>query len=359
MRRPVRHMSAIALALAAIAASIAVSIASATTPATAQENPAIAEVRAAGKHQLDCYGAGEDAACIAMIGAYERAMSHPQATENIRHEVLRHYLHAHAVYGASLRKAKRLPDAQRVLSSGYRAMEQHFAGGAHFHTVVENQRLQLETALILDVTGRRQESDTVIGNARAALDQLYAVRDRAQGRDHAIKLLHLGLREGRVFELGLARHFAERMRDESEDAIRSDLLRRSTEAYARAELWLEREARTGAGSGWSVSQAEIRYELGMVQWDADRPNEASRAFAQATAAACTVDEARDRERLASEIANALPGPKSANLCEKAAYAWRLTNGDAKQAIGAAVDRLYEQMRKDLQAPIPPDLPALP
>lgn len=359
MRRPVRLVSAVALALAAIVPSIAPSIALASGPATAQENPAIAEVRAAGKHQPGCYGAGEDAACIAMIGAFERAMSHPQATDGLRHAILRHYLHTHAVYGAKLRKAKRLPDAQRILSSGYRAMEQHLAGGAHFHTVVENQRLQLETALTLDDAGRRQESDTVIGNARAVLDQLYAARDQAQSRDHAIKLLHLGLREGRVFELGLARHFAERMRDESEDGIRSDLLRRSAEAYARAELWLEREARAGAGSGWSVSQAEIRYELGMVQWDADRPDEASRAFAQATAAACTVDEARDRERLASEIAKALPGPKSANLCAKAANAWRLTNGDAEQAIGAAVDRLYEQMRKDLQAPIPPDLPALP
>lgn len=327
--------------------------------AGAQDNAALDEARSAGKYMADCYGAGEDAACNAMLSAYQRAMMHPQADDGLRHAVLVHLLHTAAVYGERLRDAKRLLESANILSAGYQAMLQHLDGGKHFHTLIDNQRLQLQAALTMDAMGRTADRDGIVSRARGAVESLYGARAQAAGRDHAVKLLHDGLREGEWFEMELARHHAAKARDASDDAARDASLALALEAYGRADTWVRRQAEVGAGQDWAGSQAQISYERGMALWIADREEEASRAFGQSVASSCTVDDPKDRQRLARELANRLPGRGFPLMCERSAHVWQMTNGDFAKALDAALVPLYDQMLKELAEPIPPDLPTFP
>ena len=325
----------------------------------AQDNAALDEARGAGKYMADCYGAGDDAACNGMLSAYQRAMTHPQADDGLRHAVLVHLLHTASVYGERLRDAGRLPESANILSAGYQTMLQHLDGGKHFHTLIDNQRLQLQAALTMDAMGRTADRDGIIARARGAVESLYGARAQAAGRDHAIKLLHDGLGEGEVFEMELARHYAAKARDASDDAARDASLALSLEAYARADTWVRRQAETGAGEDWAASQAQISYERGMALWNADREEEASRSFAQSVASSCTIDDPKDRERLAKELANRLPGRGFKLMCQRSADVWQLTNGDFSKALDEALVPIYDQMLKELEEPMPPSLPTFP
>ena len=309
------------------------------------------ELKAASAQQFDCYGGGEDAACRAMLAAYERAMAAPDANPGLAHAIFKLYAHTYGVYGAHLRKAGRVQDSLVVLTEGHQKLVAHVDGGRHFHAWFDHQRLLAETAITLLELGRNEEAQSVLQTARSAVQRAYDSRAQAAASEHATKVLHGAYREARDFETQMARYYSDRTRDQEDALAQSLLLEKAQEAFGRAEAWLAVEAEAGVAAlqGWAALQSELNYERGMLLLDLDKEAEAERAFARAYAAGCEVGDAGERARLGDAANGILPGKRWPLNCEKVSYAWSLVNGDLDEAIEAAVDRMFEEQMRALEA----------
>ncbi len=312
------------------------------------------ELKAASAQMFDCYGGGEDAACRAMLAAYERAMAAPDAQPGPAHAIFKLYAHTYGVYGARLRKAGRDRDSLAVLNEGHQKLVAHVDGGRHFHAWFDHQRLLVEKAMTLLELGQDAEAQAVIDTARSAVQRAYDNRAQAAASPHATRVLHTAYANAREFETELARYYAERTRAQDDALAQSMLLDKAQDAYRRAEGWLAVQAEAGASSsaspGWALDQASLNYERGLLLLALEREAEAERAFARAVAAGCDVDDAQ-RARLGDAASGILPGPRQLPTCLQVSDAWALTNGDFSAAVEAAVDRLYEAHLRDLDEPV--------
>jgi hypothetical protein len=323
---------------------------------TTVSRPALAagyadELKAASASMFDCYGGGEDAACRAMLAAYERAMAAPDAAGGPAHAIFRLYTHTYGVYGGQLRKRGRARDALAVLDEGYGKVVGHANSGGHFHAWFDNQRLLAESAMVRLDLGQAADAEAKLEAARSAVRRAYDNRARAAASAHATKVLHTAYREARDFETTMARYYAERARREEGSAKQAPWVDKAQDAYARAEGWLAAEAEAGAGADWGSTQAQLNYERGLLLMQLDRMPEAERAMARAYAAGCGARDEAERARLAEAAQGILPGVREEPVCIQMADGWALTNGDFSAAVKKAVDRAYEAMVRDLKEPV--------
>ncbi len=308
------------------------------------------ELKLASAQMAGCYGGGEDAACRAMLAAYERAMAAPDAAGGPAHAIFRLYTHTYAVYGARLRERGRGREALAVLDEGHGKLVVHVDGGRHFHAWFDNQRLLAESAMVRLDLGQDAAAEAMVESARSAVQRAHENRTRAAANPHATQVLHRAYYEARDFETTMARYYAKRARDQKDRSRQSPWIDKAQDAYARAEAWLAVEAAAGAGDDWGVDQAELNYERGQLLIRLDRLPEAERAMARAYAAACEVSDDAVRARLGTAAQGILPGKRNMPTCVMASDGWSFTKGDFDAALKKKVDQAYGAMLRDLETP---------
>lgn len=323
---------------------------------SAVSRPALAagyadELTLASARMLGCYGGGEDAACRAMLAAYERAMAAPDAAGAPAHAIFRLYTHTYAVYGGQLRKRGRARDALAVLDEGHGKLVAHVDGGRHFHAWFDNQRLLAESAMVRLDLGQDADAQAMLEAARSAVRRAHDNRAQAAASAHATKVLHKAYYEARDFETTMARYYAQRAQNQTDKSRQSAWIEKAQDAYARAEAWLAAEAAAGAGTDWGSTQAELNYERGQFLMRLDRMPEAERAMARAYAAGCEIRHDAERARLGDAAQGILPGLRDMPTCVKVSDGWSFTNGDFDAALKKAVDQAYGAMLRDLEKPV--------
>lgn len=311
--------------------------------ASAQEAEYVREYRAAGEHTLGCFGSEQEIACQEMIAAYDRAMNAPDATASVRHRVFKDYIHAHAVYGGNVREQRGAAAALEILAPAYAAMLEHFAGGQHFHTLIDNLRLQQEMALALAEVGRYAEADEVFATARGAADKIYGDRARIAGDQYVTDLLHQAYIGSESLETEVATFFRGRGLDASRGAAAEADLDRAIHAYRRAELWLRRKVDAGIRGPMDAREdlrlAELKLELGVVLLNRERNQEAEEAFLAAAAFSCPALDPQRAARLNVPPAQLGDAMFFEPVCERATLGWSVASGEADRIIAGAVDRL--------------------
>lgn len=331
-----RHLRAIALILfAAVVAS-------------AQEKPEpqyVKEYKAAGEHTFKCFGAKEEAACMAMIAAYERAMNAPDATEAVRHRIFKDHIHAITVHGSNLREKKGAGAALAVLEPAYAAVMRHFDGGKHFHALIDNLRLQQETALALAALGRHAEAERVLSTARRAADYIYDARESFKGDENKTKLLHMAYLGSEMLETEMADFYRRRSFDESKSAEADANRDRAIAAYRRAESWLRRKTDAGIRSMMDVRSdirlAEIKLELGALLLEKKMTKEATEEFLTAFSISGALLDPKEAARFGVRPAEGLEVLLLKPVKERALLGWMSATGKLDEMISEYVDRMIE------------------
>lgn len=251
------------------------------------------EMLSASDFTLGCFGKRVDEQCRKRIDAYQRALAAPDIDAAGRHLVLKHALHTQAVWGANARERGDTQLALTVLQPAYAEMIRHFDGGKHFHTVVENLKLQAEVYLTLNALGRTAEAQTVLANARGAADAIYRDRAKAAGKPHAEELLHLAIIGAERLETDLAKAASEKVKRSGDTAAPAELtplLDNEIEAWRRAATWIERSTELGLKGAMDLSprlrMSDAQWALGNALMKKNDRKGAEQAYTQAALYSC-------------------------------------------------------------------------
>ncbi|GGA87691.1 hypothetical protein GCM10011521_27620 [Arenimonas soli] len=303
------------------------------------------ELKAAQDHRFGCFGQGRDDACAAMVAGYERAMNAPDATDAVRHALFGRRLQVVAVRGSKLREAGDVEAALRVLEPGYAAMVGHYEGGKHFHTVIENLRLQQEMVLALASAGRTAEAEGLLSAARSAADSVYAQRAQAVGNKSATELVYQAFVGSETLEAAIGEFFRDQSR--AADAGGQAGARRALAlaAYQRAEQWLRRKVEAGVRGGMDIRGdlrlSEFQLEQASLHLDGGAKKEAEDNFLSASAVCLYLND----DDVANFNLSPLQGAEvniASSYCQRARLGWGLATGEAQKEIGEAVDKMVEQ-----------------
>jgi|GEM_PF-3709027 hypothetical protein len=314
------------------------------------------------KYTYNCFGAGKDESCAAMVKGYRDAMAAPDASDQLRHDMQSFLLHAIAIRGAKLRESGKLEEALQVLEGGYGEMLQHFDGGKHFHAVIENQKLQQETGMVLLQLGRTEEADNVIRQARGAVDRLWNNRKSLTSKG-AQEMLQKGMLAGESFETDLGKLYRDNFKQARGNKqvipklTKADLAPRVVDTYRRAEQWLLRKDEAGIAGMMDVDSgiryAEIKFEIGDALLEQKKNKEATEEFLQAAAAACNLVNkgdaagAKGRDQINADL--------SRSTCDRASLGWSLASGEFQKNFDKAFDTWYQAELKRMTAAPDPTL----
>lgn len=343
-----------ALVAFVLSSAVAVSAQEKTEPQYAKE------YKAAGNHTYECFGAKEEAACLAMIAAYERAMNAPDATEAVRHHIFKYHIHAITIHGSNVREKKGAGAALAILEPAYAAVMRHFDGGKHFHALIDNLRLQQETALALAALNRHAEADNVLATARRAADQLHKARESIKGDENKTKLLHAAYLGSEMLETEIADFYRQRSLDKSHSAEADANRDRAIAAYRRAEDWLRRKTDEGIRGMMDVRSdirlAEMKVEMGALLLNKKMMKEASEEFLTAYSISDTLLDPNEAARFGVRPAQ---GPEVLLLKpvrERAILGWMSATGQLDKMISDYVDRMIElnlqMLREGSKTPAP-------
>ena len=318
-----------------------------------QDTEAFRIFQATGKqYTFSCFGEGKDEACAGMVQGYRDAMAAPDATDQIRHDMQSYLLHAISVRGGKLREKGQLDDALKVLQPGYGEMIAHYDGGKHFHALIDAQNLQQELGMTLLQAGRTADGDTVIRNARAAIDQLWSRRDKMTSKAGEA-LVKKGMLAGESFETELGKLYRDNFKQARGNKqvipklTKADLAPRVIDTYRRAEQWLLRKDEAGIGSLMDVNAniryAEIKFEIGDALYEQKRNKEATEEYLAAASAACGMVE-KGKEAGAKGL-DKMNADLSKRTCERASAGWSLASGEFSKAFDKAFDAWYDDQLK--------------
>lgn len=315
------------------------------------------------KYTFDCFGAGKDEACAGMVQGYRDAMAAPDASGQIRHDMQSYLLHAISVRGGKLREKGQLNDALKVLEGGYREMMEHYDGGKHFHALIDAQNLQQELGMTLLQLGRMQDGDSVIGNARGAVDRIWGQREKLTSKP-AKDLLHKALVAGENFETELGVLYRDNFRQKRgnkqviPNMTKADLAPRVVDTYRRAEQWLLRKDEAGVKSLMDVNAniryAEVKFEIGDALYEQKKNKEATEEYLAAASASCGLVEKGDAK--GAQGMDKLNADLARTTCDRASAGWSLASGEFSKAFDKAFDAWYaDQLKmldegKDLKLP---------
>jgi len=329
-------------------------LAFASTPANAQNAAWDIATEAVKAYDTDCrYFSSTDDACRSLFSAFDRALAHPEADSALEHSVLTAYLGARAAFGERLREEGRLDDAARELMIGFQMMMRHFDGGRHFHAIVENQDLQLQTALTMDALGKVAERDQIIANLRKAVDSFDKSRAdvKSAGGTALLKTAYAGAFD---FEEALAKRFEESTtdatiddtlgEDEQRDVVVQERLRKTLEAYSRAEFWLRRRAEEDKDRAWSPTQASLSRAQAALCVKLCPDPEVRKFTAQWLAASCRAIPSDNGDLFEPALASLLPGPADPESCETAKVTWAVLNGALDAALDEFIDGQIRTMK---------------
>lgn len=315
------------------------------------------------KFTFSCFGEGKDEACAGMVQGYRDAMAAPDATDQIRHDMQSYLLHAISVRGGKMREKGQLDDALKVLEGGYREMMEHYDGGKHFHALIDAQNLQQELGMTLLQLGRTQDADSVIRNARGAVDRMWDQRERLTSKP-AKDLLNKAMLAGERFETDLGVLYRDNFKQARNNKqviprmTKADLAPRVVDTYRRAEQWLLRKDEAGIAGMMDVNAniryAEIKFEIGDALYEQKKNKEATEEFLAAASAACTlVDKGKEAGAKGMDKLNA---DLARRTCDRASAGWSLASGEFSKAFDKAFDAWYaDQLKlldegKDLNLP---------
>lgn len=315
------------------------------------------------KYTFECFGQGKDESCAAMVQGYRDAMAAPDATDQIRHDMQSYLLHAISVRGGKLREKGQLEDALQVLQGGYGEMLKHYDGGKHFHALIDAQNLQQELGMTLLQAGRTADGDTVIRNARGAVDQLWSQREKLISKA-AQDLLKKGMLAGESFETELGKLYRDNFRQARgnkqliPNLSKADLAPRVVDTYRRAEQWLLRKDEAGIASMMDVNAniryAEIKFEIGDALYEQKRNKEATEEYLAAASASCSmVDKGKEAGAKGLDKMNA---DLSRRTCERASAGWSLASGEFSKAFDKAFDSWYADQLKLMEEGAKSSLP---
>lgn len=315
------------------------------------------------KYTFDCFGAGKDEACASMVQGYRDAMAAPDATDQIRHDMQSYLLHAISVRGSKLREKGQLEDALKILQGGYGEMMQHYDGGKHFHALIDAQNLQQELGMTLLQLGRTADGDTVIGNARGAVDRIWNERAKLTSKP-AQDLLKKAMVAGESFETDLGKLYRDNFRQARgnkqvlANLSKAELAPRVVDTYRRAEQWLLRKDEAGVGALMDVNAniryAEIKFEIGDALYEQKKNKEATDEYLAAASASCGLVNkgdaagAKGMDKLNADLAR--------RTCDRASAGWSLASGEASKAFDRAFDSWYKDQLKLLDEGAKPSSP---
>lgn len=317
------------------------------------------------KYTFECFGAGKDEACAAMVQGYRDAMAAPDATDQIRHDMQSYLLHAISVRGGKLRESGQLDQALQVLQGGYGEMLQHFDGGKHFHALIDAQNLQQELGMTLLQLGRTADGDTVIHRARGAVDRIWNERAKLTSKP-AQDLLQKGMLAGERFESELGKLYRDNFKQArgNKQVIASlskaDLAPRVVDTYRRAEQWLLRKDEAGIAGLMDVNAniryAEIKFEIGDALYEQKKNKEAADEFLAAASASCGMVNKGDAA--GAKGMDKLNADLSRRTCDRASAGWSLASGEFDKAFDKAFDAWYADQLKLVEQGAKPATPYL-
>ena len=323
----------------------------------ADEAQYVKEYKAGAGFTFDCFGAEEDKACVAMIDHYRAAMDAPDADEAVRHYIFKDYIHAKAVRASHFRENSEPEKALPILVEAYAEMMEHYDGGNHFHTLIDNLRMQQELYLTLAILGRADQAAVIRGNVRETGAKLYAQRDKVAGKEQATKVFNAGLIGSEEFETALADLHTERAKifEAEGNAARAKAERAiAIEGWQRATDWVIRSAEAGI-QGMMSQRGEIRVgnaqiALGSLLHDEGRDEEALEAFIYGGGFGCAL--AKDAE------ANKLDQSFGQSICNRASMGYLLASGKAAEIAREQSEAMYRQQMELLNTDIGPALEAM-
>lgn len=277
----------------------------------------VKELEAAGDHVADCYGAGEDVACTALVAAYQRAMAAPDATEEVKHQLFGDYLHTVGVHGKGKRGRGDFAGAYALLAPAYQELVEHWNGGEHFHALVDNIPLVGETYMAMLATGKTSSARRILAFNRSSIETFYEKRKDFEGQAHVQPFLKLALIKSEAREAELARFHAARAKAGGEAAAAERAL--AVDAFRRSETWLERATDANINAMFDGSP-ELRFvtlklELGELLEQQGEKQQAAREFLLAAALSCRTASEDDRDHHLVE-----------NKCTPAVARWMLAEG---------------------------------
>ncbi|MDN3922721.1 hypothetical protein [Roseateles violae] len=315
------------------------------------------------KHLIDCMKLKADS-CAALMDGYERAYRAPDATESERHDLFKYAMQALTWRGAALRESGKPEEALQVLGAGLAGVREHFDGGKHFHTYIENQRLFKEAALTLLQLDRVPEADRVIATGRQALDRFDDNRAKLTS-ERQRDLLKGGFVDGEEFEMALAKvytsnYFPGRRPSQGiqPKIEKTELQNRGIEALRRAEQWLWRKDEAGVKNALDVDPrvryAEIKNDLGSLLYDQGKKKEAEKEYLAAASVACDLVETGKKATggSADYVSAAMAKP----ACSRASTGWSLASGEYEKAFNAVFDKWYKAELKLMQEGMTPATP---
>lgn len=311
-------------------------------------------------HQLGCFGEQDDQQCRALIAGYERAMEAPDADGSVRHALFREFLHAQAVFGAILRKRGDLKGASAVLEQGYVRMMEHYDGGKHFHTLIDNLRLQSELIQVLVMADQQAAVTQLLGNAREAADAVYGSFEAAAGNEHKLRLQHSNLVASEDLESDVAATLAARaagLRQQGKTAEAARLKEAAVVAYERATAWVRFSTAAGVQGQMDLEPAmrisELQRGLGDLLAAAGEGKAAAQAYLYAGAHSCGLLEpgAHGRVRAGEQLA---PDQYLAfKECQLASHGYLVASGELQRLARDSADALYREQMSLLEVDLEP------
>lgn len=296
-------------------------------------------VEAANELSYECFGEGKDADCEAMIRHYDAAMAAPDADDSIRHEVFKYRLNAVAVRGGNLLEAGDTARALSVLHAGHKEMRNHFDGGKHAHTVIDNLRLQGHFLKALVASGDLGNAETVVDLPRQLVPQYYELLDESRGKERVLTLIVEGVVRSEELETGYGHALIARAdalgSDPRAKAVRADAI----VAYRNALQWLQR----GDAEGWAmpfegtnaIRFAELNNALGKALFASGDRGGAVEAHNLAFAAARC--KGFDDGSLHEFDKIAAAGP-----CNQAVAGYMAASGETQRLAKDAAEAMYRQ-----------------
>ena len=314
----------------------------ACAPAGAEEKPQWRRaLEAANELSSECFGGSNDADCEAMIRHYDAALAAPDASDAIRHDLFAYRLNAVAVHGGHLVDAGDTKRALSVLYAGYTEMREHFEGGKHAHTVIENLRLQGHLLRALVAADDLENAATVVDLPRQVMPYYYGTLDEYRDNENEKELALIA--EGVVRSEELETRYGDALiaranalgADPRAKVARADAI----VAYRNALQWLQR----GNAEGWAMPFADtnaIRFaKLNNTLGDAllasgDRKGAIDAHNLAFAAARCKgLDDGT--LRAADRAAAARP-------CRQAVAGYMAASGETQRLASDAAETMYRQ-----------------
>ncbi|HEY6916284.1 MAG TPA: hypothetical protein VI381_01440 [Allosphingosinicella sp.] len=307
------------------------------------------EVISASRYTFECFGKGTDEGCQGRMDAFQRAFNAPDIDEGGRHYVLKDALHTLGVWGKNKREHGDKQGSIQILNGAYGMMMQHFEGGKHFHTIIENLPLQTEAYLTLDALGQADDAATVLNNARSAIDSFYGAREEFKGNKHQEDLLKTALVGSEHLETDIAKALEKQLDDlgdGGDQAKRDALNKRLEEAWRRAGDWIERATEAGVSGSMDLSprirMADARIGLGRTLMQNARRKEAEAAFREAALYTCSMVGEDFEQRMEAGKPFKHPEEGFANeRCDKAAHGVNWADGTFDRIMKESFDRQWQ------------------